>query len=201
MDDPAAQKAKRDRQRKRRRLRRRLATIAIAIAIGLVVWWQWPAISSMFQKNGNANGASTDISRVQQSSSTVAESCDGNTPDFDILTPDGASADSLGGCVASPPDNDDPYFVFLDTIQGINIQVTEQILPQEFATDTDTKLAELAENYNRTITADGNITVRLGASSNGDQFLIFSKSNLLIIIKAAGTLNDGQWITYIDSLK
>ena len=200
MDDPAAQKAKRDRQRRRRRLRRRL--VFAAIIIGLLAWWQWPAISSIFKKADSAPGDSnTNISGVQQSSATVAENCDGNTPDFNILTPGGASADSLGGCVASPPDNENSYFVFLDTVQGINIQVTEQILPEEFATDTDNKLANLAENYNRTITADGNITVRLGASSSGDQFLIFSKSGLLIIIKAAGTLNDGQWVEYIDSLK
>lgn len=198
MDDVAKQRAQRTRKRKRRRLIR--SVLLGAIVLCSVYFWIWPTFFAD-KTPSIAQTPSKDGSPAQQQSATVAENCDGNTPDFDILTPDGTSVDSLGGCVASPPDNENPYYVFLDTVQGINIQVTEQILPAEFATDTEQKLADLAENYNRTITAGGNTTVRLGASSNGDQFLIFAKSNLLVIIKAAGTLNDTQWIEYIDSLK
>jgi hypothetical protein len=197
MDEAAKLRAQRTRRRKRRILLRRFTLVVLVV--GLVLWWQWPNIQrSTSTDSQQTNG--TD-SQSQQTAASVVDNCDGNTPDFDVLTPNNKPVDELGGCVASPPGNESPYFVYLDTLKGINIQVTEQLLPEEFATDTQNKLANLAENYNRTITAGDNTTVRLGSSSKGEQFLIFSKHDLLIIIKAAGTLNDEQWIAYIDSLK
>lgn len=198
MDDVAKQRAQRTRRRKRRQFVRRF--IFVAISISLVLWWQWPAVTNLFDQT-NTPPTSDDTPSSLQEPATTTDTCEGNTPDFDVITPHGAPVDSLGGCVASPPENENPYFVYRDTVKGISIQVTEQVLPEEFATDTQNKLANLAENYNRTITAADNTTVRIGASSGGEQFLILSKHELLIIIKAVGTLNDTQWIEYIDSLE
>lgn len=196
MDEAAKLRAQRTRRRKRRMLFRRVLIIVVLLAI--IAWWQWPTLRRTASTDSQQPTDTTSGS--QQSAATVVENCDGNIPEFDVLTPNNAPVDSLGGCVASPPGNESPYFVYLDTLKGITIQVTEQPLPSKFATDTQEQLANLAENYNRSFTAGDNTTVRIGSSSGGEQFLIFSKDELLIIIKAAGTLNDEQWIEYINSL-
>lgn len=125
----------------------------------------------------------------------------GNPP-FSTILPAGKTSASLGGWArVSPPDRD-PVYAYVDQINNIQINVSEQPLPANFKNNTTAKIAQLAEGFNATdkITAS-DITVYIGTSAKGPQSVIFTEHNLLILIKSTSMLSNNQWIAYISSLE
>jgi hypothetical protein len=181
-------------RRHRRRLIRRLTGLGIIIVILLI--WLWPHYRFIF--TGTSKRPSV-VSEGQQNSGQLPK----GTPDFPTVTPGGESAETFGGWTRVSPENAEPVYAFADKIQGVSIIVSEQSLPDAFATDTSTKLADFAKSYsaNRVIQTGNKTTVYIGTSAKGPQSLILSKNNLLILIKSNTALNDEQWSAYIDKLK
>ena len=123
------------------------------------------------------------------------------TPSISTVLPAGTSIQKLGGWNLVSPAGNDPVYAYVDSIRGVSVTVSQQALPQSFQDDTDAKVAELAKAYNATnkITA-GSITVYIGTNAEGPQSVIFTKNQLLIMIKSKGTIKESDWTSYIQSL-
>lgn len=125
----------------------------------------------------------------------------GVTPSIATITPKGESIKALGGWSLVSPKGNDPVYAYTDTILGTAITVSQQTLPHAFVADSDTKVAELAKAYNATnkIVA-GDTTIYIGTNADGPQSVIFTKNNLLIMIKSKATIKNSDWASYIQSL-
>ncbi|MEO6109587.1 MAG: hypothetical protein ABIP50_01070 [Candidatus Saccharimonadales bacterium] len=124
------------------------------------------------------------------------------TPDYPTVLPEGKTITDFGGWTrVSPPDRN-PVFAYVDTINGKQINVSEQPLPPEFKEDTNSQVEQLAAGYKATekVTV-GDITVYIGTSAKGPQSVIFVKNNILVLIKSSLKVSDDDWAKYVNSLK
>lgn len=122
------------------------------------------------------------------------------TPKYQTVLPAGKSIESLGGWTRVSPPSASPVYAFVDRIDGVDIIVSQQPLPDAFSQST--AVEEFAKNYS----ADHKLSVEgtdvfVGTSSKGPQSLIFTKSGLLILIKSSTKLDDSKWADYIGSLQ
>ena len=121
--------------------------------------------------------------------------------DYATILPEGSSISQLGGWKRVSPPNEDPVFAYTDTVSKVSVSVSQQPLPASFKGDVSNKVAELAKKFNATSTIDADGTkVYIGTSAKGPQSLIFTKNNLLILIKSQGKVEDKTWQSYINSL-
>lgn len=124
------------------------------------------------------------------------------TPDFSTLLPSGKSIDKFGGWTRVSPTDRNAVYAYTDTLAQISIIVSEQPLPDAFKTDTEAQVRQLAAGYNAERSFEvGATNVYIGKSSKGPQSLIFTAHGLLVLIKSSATISDGQWATYITSLR
>ncbi len=123
-------------------------------------------------------------------------------PSYTTLLPDGKDIDQLGGWQRVSPPDQEAVFAYVDKLSGIQINVSEQPLPESFKTDVAGKVADLAKQFNakETIEVDG-ITVYIGTSAKGPQSVVLVKNDLLILIKSTSKIDNDQWAGYIASLK
>lgn len=144
-------------------------------------------------------GGTIMFNTLKANNSTVQT---GVQPTFQAILPANTSIEDLGGWQKLTPPNSDPFFVYIDEIDSILVNVSQQALPNGFASDLDTKVSEVAKAYNATGTLDANGTkVYIGNSAKGPQSVIFSKNNLLVLIVSQQKIQDESWISYINSLK
>lgn len=146
-----------------------------------------------------AVGATIVFNTLKANNSTVQT---GAQPNFKAVLPVNMSIEDLGGWQKLTPPNSDPFFVYVDEINSILINVSQQSLPEGFSSNIDTKVSEVAKGYNATSTLDaGETKVYIGSSAKGPQSVIFSKNGLLILIVSQQKIQDEAWISYINSLK
>lgn len=123
-------------------------------------------------------------------------------PPYSTVLPAGKTAKSLGGWARVSPPGKNPVYAYIDKIDNVHLNVSEQPLPASFQSDTATKIAQLAQNFNATDKfTDGNTTVYVGNSVAGPQSVILAKDKLLILIKSTDPLTNNQWAAYISSLQ
>lgn len=123
-------------------------------------------------------------------------------PPFNAVLPAGQTIDNLGGWQKLTPPQGDPFFVFVDSISGVSINVSQQKLPKEFSVNPYQHIADLAKGYNaNTQIKAGDTVAYIGSSANGPQSVIFTKNSLLVLIKSWSALSDGEWIAYIKNLE
>lgn len=147
-----------------------------------------------------AVGATITVYLMSQSQQPIGESA--STPQFSTILPEGKSINSLGGWDRISPPESDPVYAYADNIKGIPISVSQQQLPSSFKNAVDESITNLAKQYNasKKIDAKGT-TVFIGTSTKGPQSVIFTKNNLLILIKSQKEISDADWTQYIASLK
>jgi len=123
------------------------------------------------------------------------------TPDFSTIEPNNKSLSDLGGWTLISPPGKDRVYAYVDTINDIKINVSQQPLPEDFKTDTDKQIEDLAKSFNASTVLDVNgVKIYIGSSTDGPQSVIFTKSNLLILIKSTAKISNDQWVEYIKSL-
>lgn len=122
-------------------------------------------------------------------------------PSYQTVLPAKTTADQLGGWRRISPQNSDPVYAYSDTIDGVKVDVSEQPLPASFKDDVPGKIADLAKQFNATTKLDGDPVIYLGTSAQGPQSVIFTKNNLLILIKSASAVSSASWQKYAQSLK
>ena len=135
---------------------------------------------------------------VQQSSTDSVD----NGPAYQTVLPEETSIDQLGGWARTSPSNSDPVFAYSDTVSGVEISVNQQPLPSSFQNNVDDSIADLASSYSATTTVDASgTTAYIGTSAKGPQTVIFTKKDLLVLIKSDATITPEDWATYISSLR
>lgn len=142
-----------------------------------------------------------DKSRAENVATQNDTTTTDGTINYQTMLPAGKSIDDLGGWQRVSPPEGDPVFAYTDSIDGISISVSQQPLPKSLKGDVDGWVADLAKKFNATtrIAAD-DISVYVGTSAKGPQSAIFTKDNLLILIKSETKIEDQSWATYARSL-
>jgi len=156
-----------------------VVVIAAGIATGLVI------------RHHNQEAASTRAAATKSS----------EQPHYPTLLPGNTSIATLGGWQRVSPPDSDPVFAYADTINNVNVTVSEQPLPSSFKSAVDIHVASLAEQYNATKQLHaGSTTVYVGTSAKGPQSVILTEKGVLILIKSQKTISDKAWINYVNSL-
>jgi hypothetical protein len=162
----------------------------LAIVAGYFVFFNHADI----QTQANPTDSPRDVSKA-------APSLQQSTPDYDTILPSSKTIAQLGGWTrVSPPDRN-PVFAYIDKIGSTQVNVSEQPLPKGFEIESDGQLEQLAAGFkaNQKITA-GSTQIYIGTSAKGPQSVIFSKSDLLVLIKSVVKISNDQWISYVNSL-
>lgn len=122
-------------------------------------------------------------------------------PEYSTLLPNGTSIEELGGWNRVSPEDSDPVYAYADTIDGVQITVSEQPLPASFKNNIDSQVAELAKKFSATDQIETNGTkIYIGTSAKGPQSVIFARGGLLILVKSQKKIDDSSWKKYADSL-
>lgn len=123
------------------------------------------------------------------------------TPPFPTLLPVGKNISELGGWTRISPTDNAATYAFVDHIGTVQINVSQQILPESFRSTPEDSLRTLAESFDarETIKA-GDTTVYIGTSTKGPQSIIFAKNNLLVLIKSSSRIAEPLWTNYIKDL-
>jgi len=122
-------------------------------------------------------------------------------PTFQLLYPNNKDRDAYSGVAKINPPGTPDAFVYVDRIEGIEIQVTQQELPDRFKTNQEQEFREFALNFAATVEIKGdNFTAYIGTSAQGPQSVVAIKDNLLILIKSTTGISPDSWSKYIDSL-
>lgn len=117
-----------------------------------------------------------------------------------ILPPD-RTVDQLGGWQRVSPPEEEPVFAYADKLDETTISVSQQPLPESFASNIEASVKKLAEDYSATTTLEAaDTTVYIGRSARGPQSVIFTKNGLLVLIKSQNTIPNQAWISYINAL-
>lgn len=127
---------------------------------------------------------------------------DAGPPPYRTVLPEGKTIEQLGGWGRVSPADRDPVYAYVDHVGTVQINVSEQPVPQSFKEDIAGSTAKLAEQFsaNQKLTFD-DITAYVGTSAKGPQSLIVVKDSVLILIKSSQKLTDEQWRVYISSLR
>ena len=136
----------------------------------------------------NQDSNSTDTTAVQGQVATK--------PEFAIVTASGIDN------ATTKYDTEKKVASYADKIEGTNIVVSQQQLPDSLKTDLTKNLKNLAEQFSATdvIPTKGNDSY-LGTSAKGPQTVIIVKKDLLIFIKSDQKIDKKIWQQYIDSME
>lgn len=122
-------------------------------------------------------------------------------PQYETLLPNGKTIHQLGEWKRVSPPNKAPVYSYTDMIENIAISVSQQPLPDSFKSEPELQVSKLAESYSATTKFDAEgTTVYLGTSALGPQSVIFTKNNLLVLIKSQNKINENAWKKYIQAL-
>lgn len=123
------------------------------------------------------------------------------TPPFKTLLPAGRNITEYGGWMRVSPPGSEPVYAYAEKIGDAKVIVSQQQLPKSFSDNTSEQIKELAKGYHadRTIKA-GTIDAYIGRNAKGFQAVIFTKTQLLILITSNDIIADETWTTYIQSL-
>lgn len=125
------------------------------------------------------------------------------TPDFDPLLPSDKTTDQLGGLARISPEGQDAVYAFVDVLEGQQLNVSEQKVPEAFKQDRDAKLEKLAKDFQAVsvIQVDDTRVYHGVSEKTKVQSLIFVKDDLLVFIKSPQKFTDDIWVGYITNLK
>jgi hypothetical protein len=155
------------------------------------------SLGSYFTLNGSFSTVPEDAQAV-----TGAPLLKKGTPNYKTLLPTGKTIESLGGWTRVSPPEKNPVFAYVDRLGNSQINVSQQPLPDDFKSDAEQKIEELALGFKASekITM-GNTIVHIGTSAKGPQSVIFSKNDLLILIKSTVHIDNNLWAEYISTLQ
>ena len=167
-----------------------------AFVLGIIVIVAWTIFVVRYQLETTDARSST---KTGTSSSGAKSGPKKAMPTFSTLTPGGSKVDNWN--LVSPPGRD-PVYAYTDTIDNIDVIVSQQPLPESLSKDPGSAIKDLATSYAALETLKvGNTTVYTGVSSTGPQSIIFTKNDRLILIKADKEIDPTALSDYIKSLR
>lgn len=176
------------------RTRRRL--FAVIIVGVLVLGYAGLQVAGNARKHDKL--AKNDTKTAVLSASQLSQ-----TPDFKTVLPIDKKIEDLGGWGRVSPPGGAPAFAYSDSLGGAHIVVTEQQLPDDFASDIPGHLAKTAKQFNasKKLTTTEGSDLYVGTSGNGAQSIVTSKNGLLILVRSTATISDQIWSDYVYSLE
>lgn len=124
------------------------------------------------------------------------------TPLYATILPAGKTIKQLGGWNRVSPQGSTPVYSYTDMLESVMISVSQQPLPETFKREPELQTSKLAESYSATTKLDANgTTVYIGTSASGPQSVIFTKQNLLVLIKSQSKINEKVWTVYVQTLQ
>ncbi|HVS58349.1 MAG TPA: hypothetical protein VHD60_01270 [Candidatus Saccharimonadales bacterium] len=187
---PAATEVWRKLTRLRRKVWLRVGIVALTAVIAIVC-------IHIFGSNGGTQPAS------HPAAAKAAPKLTRGTPDYTTVLPSGKTINQLGGWTRISPPGKDPVYTYVDKIGKVQLNVSEQPLPDTFKANTASKISQLAASYNATdkVTASNNTIVYIASSDSGSQSVIFTKAGLLILIRSSDQVSNNQWVDYVSALR
>lgn len=168
------------------------------------LWIAGAALALLIASFGLYPSRSTGTEPVSEPKKKVASEriAKDERPSYVTVLPKDRSIEDLGGWARVSPQDKEPVFAFADKLGDVPVTVSQQPLPASFKDDTAGKIADLAKQFNaqEKITA-GSTTVYIGTSIKGPQSVVFTKQNLLILIKSSAKVENHRWIGYIEELQ
>lgn len=144
------------------------------------------------------------ISKIGQDQKlSVHQTADATCPDspaYPMKTPGGVAIDKLGGWKPVCPPDSTPTYAFTDKLDGVPVVVTQQKLPEDFQQSPTTRIQEIAKNYDTKLSTV-NLLTYLGTNAKGPQSVIATDYRLLILIQSTATIDDDDWVSYLDSFQ
>lgn len=124
-------------------------------------------------------------------------------PNFTPALPQGKTIEQLNGWQKlTPPSGGTSYYAYNDTLAGVSIVVSQQVLPGKIKNNPDNEMADIARATNLSVKLKANDTlVYLGNNAKGPQSLMFVKNGLLFNIKSWSEIQNADWIGYINALE
>lgn len=169
--------------------------VFIVSTLVLVGLWFW--LHSLPVQQPTKQPSTSRSSNTKKSTPSVD-----TTPRFATVLPENKTIEQLGGWTRVSPATSDPVFAYKDTLDGTELIVSQQPLPEGFEQDIDIKLEELATSLNATehLPIAGG-TAYIGNSIKGPQTIIATKNGLLILIKSPLKHSNDAWTGYLASLR
>lgn len=122
------------------------------------------------------------------------------TPNYPTILPSGENINQLGGWVRISPPNRAPVYTYIDHINGVQVDVSEQPLPSKL--QSNPALYQLAQNFGADSKLDAGGTIfYVGTGADDAQSVIMAKDNLLILMKSVQIVPNDKWISYINSMQ
>ncbi|HSX17043.1 MAG TPA: hypothetical protein VLH86_03000 [Patescibacteria group bacterium] len=170
------------------------------LVAGLVVIVFVTSTQGLYNKGSGNKGKSPTQGNTAVSGAATQV---GGTPDYPTVLPAGKTIDKLGGWGRVSPADKNPVFAYSDSLNGMHIIVSEQPLPSGFNGDLQNRLAQVAKQFNTTekVTLDDGSTMYLGVATNGAQSVVFSKHDLLILVRSVSKVDNQSWASYANSLQ
>ena len=99
-------------------------------------------------------------------------------------------------------DQDKQITSFQDTVNGINVTVTQQALPEEFKTNTADEIKNFAtsQNFKDELSVDEGVAY-IGLSVNGPQSVIYQRDQTLIFLQSIEKMSNSKWTNYLNKLQ
>ncbi len=177
--------------RRKNRRRRRILIICIIGLLIVVALLSWKLLHQP---------DSTSKESTNHPNSSPITNTD-TAPSFTTILPDGTSIADFGGWTRVSPSSAVPAFAYKDSLDGTPIIVTEQQLPAGFDSDTEAQVADVAKNAGaREKVSLNGLTFYVGSTPKGPQLVVFTKKNLLILIKSSVKHGNDSWAGYISRL-
>lgn len=169
----------------------------VGLVIAAIILGTLPAVRPFLM----INSSSATPQPIEDEQTITTGTLRKGTPDYATLLPGGTSIETLGGWTRVSPANRDPVYAYVDKIGDIPINVSQQPLPEDFKSQPDDQVRDLAFGYgaSETLRIDST-TVYIGTSAKGPQSVIFTKNDLLVLIKASAAIPAAEWKLYVQSL-
>jgi len=122
--------------------------------------------------------------------------------EFDLILPQSKTLENTEVVKVSPEGND-PVYAYLDVISGAEIRVSQQQIPEDFASNVDAEVERVAASFQATkrIQLDGQTIYHGQTTQNGGvQSLVLHKEGVLLLISSSQVFSDDVWVGYILSL-
>lgn len=187
--------------------RRKRTTVVLAVSsflliIGLNTVLERDTSNQKDTAQNDALGASVSSEKIEGASNDSGPDIVSDT-EFELLTPAGKDQNAFEIALVSPPENASVY-AYIDTIDGTEIRISQQEVPESLKTEQDTKLADVANDFQATdIIQIDDMKVYHGFTDRygGVQSLVFVKKDVMVFISSAKKLSDDTWAGYILGLQ
>jgi hypothetical protein len=167
--------------------------LAIAVLFGLSVGL---GVYSNYRDAQKAQKGANDVTSIQQLQTATASAGQGSG-----LSVEQAN-DSMGYATPTSLSKDSPYYQYTDVLNGAELTISRQPLPDEYKNDPEGAFNRLATSLKATESISTRSWGRarmLTDGKNSVQVVVFKNSSKLVIIQSKAVHSADTWAQYINS--